>query len=92
MIAPNMGTMLSYIFIEANLSKNILKKLLNTNLDSSFNSISVDGDTSTSDTLMLFALSEPNQQKIKSLNSINKISIALKEVMSEYNLQFTGVE
>ena len=87
MIFPNMGTMLSYIFIEANLSKNILKKLLNTNLDSSFNSISVDGDTSTSDTLMLFALSEPNQQKIKSLNSINKISIALKEVMSELALQ-----
>ena len=87
MIFPNMGTMLSYIFIEAKLSKNILKKLLNTNLDSSFNSISVDGDTSTSDTLMLFALSEPNQQKIKSLNSINKISIALKEVMSELALQ-----
>ena len=63
MIFPNMGTMLSYIFIEANLSKGILKKILHSNLDSSFNSISVDGDTSTSDTLMLFSLSDRDQKK-----------------------------
>ena len=87
MIFPNMGTMLSYIFIEANLSKDVLKKMLHTNLDSSFNSISVDSDTSTSDTLMLFSLSSQNQKKIKSLNIINKISIALKEVMSNLALQ-----
>ena len=87
MIFPNMGTMLSYIFIEANLSKNILKKMLHANLDSSFNSISVDSDTSTSDTLMLFSLSNQNQKMIKSLNIINKISNALKEVMSDLALQ-----
>ena len=87
MIFPNMGTMLSYIFIEANLSKNILKKMLHANLDSSFNSISVDSDTSTSDTLMLFSLSSQNQKMIKSLNIINKISNALKEVMSDLALQ-----
>ena len=87
MIFPNMGTMLSYIFIEANLSKGILKKILHSNLDSSFNSISVDGDTSTSDTLMLFSLSDPDQKKIKSPNIINKISLGLKEVMSDLALQ-----
>ena len=87
MIFPNMGTMLSYIFIEAKLSKNILKEMLHTNLDTSFNSISVDGDTSTSDTLMLFSLSSQNQKTIKSLNSIKKISNALKEVMSDLALQ-----
>ena len=87
MIFPNMGTMLSYIFIEANLSKDILKKMLHNNLDSSFNSISVDSDTSTSDTLMLFSLSSKNQKVIKSLNIINKISNALKEVMSDLSLQ-----
>ncbi len=87
MIFPNMGTMLSYIFIEANLSKDILKKILHANLDSSFNSISVDSDTSTSDTLMLFSLSNQNQKKIKSLNTISKISKALKEVMSNLALQ-----
>jgi len=90
MIFPNMGTMLSYIFIEANLSKNVLKKMLHTNLDSSFNSISVDSDTSTSDTLMLFSLSSQNQKKIKSLNIINKISNALKKVMSDLALQIVS--
>ena len=56
MIHPNMGTMLAYIFIEASLSKVLLKKLVNNNLDYSFNSISVDGDTSTSDTLAIFSV------------------------------------
>ena len=90
MIFPNMGTMLSYIFIEANLSKDVLKKMLHTNLDFSFNSISVDSDTSTSDTLMLFSLSSQNQKKIQSLTVINKISNALKEVMSNLALQIVS--
>ena len=55
MIYPNMGTMLAYIFIDADISKKILNKLLIENLENSFNSISVDGDTSTSDTLFLFS-------------------------------------
>ncbi len=56
MIYPNMGTMLVYIFIEANISKKILSKLLNNNLENTFNSITTDGDTSTSDTLVLFSV------------------------------------
>ncbi len=60
MIQPNMGTMLAYIFIDCFLSKKNLKKLLYDNLDDTFNSISVDGDTSTSDTLMIFSL--PNKK------------------------------
>ncbi len=56
MIHPNMATMLAYIFIEAEVSKKTLNKLINTNLDHTFNSISTDGDTSTSDTLALFSL------------------------------------
>ena len=60
MIHPNMGTMLVYIFIEANLSKKMLDKLLKNNLDKTFNSISTDGDTSTSDTLALFSLNQKN--------------------------------
>ena len=58
MIYPNMGTMLAYIFIEADLPKNILNKLMKNNLDNTFNSISTDGDTSTSDTLILFSLKQ----------------------------------
>ena len=56
MIAPKMGTMLSYIFIEAPLSKVELSKILNEHIESTFNSISVDGDTSTNDTVMHFFL------------------------------------
>ena len=54
MIFPNMGTMLAYIFIDCEIIKKILKKLLSENIDETFNSISVDSDTSTSDTVMLF--------------------------------------
>ena len=87
MIAPKMGTMLAYIFIEANISRNILKKLLHSNIDESFNSISVDSDTSTSDTLMLFSLSKAKQKKIQNKNEIKKISKSLKEIMFELALQ-----
>jgi len=81
MIQPNMGTMLSYIFIECFINQNCLKKLIKANIDNSFNSISVDSDTSTSDTLMLFSL---NNKKINFNNNklfFNILSKALFEVM-----------
>lgn len=87
MIFPNMGTMLAFIFIEANISRNNLKKMLKINLDKSFNSITVDGDTSTNDTLMLFSLFDVNQKEINKINSINKISSTLKDVMHDLSLQ-----
>ncbi|PPR44240.1 MAG: Arginine biosynthesis bifunctional protein ArgJ [Alphaproteobacteria bacterium MarineAlpha5_Bin6] len=71
MIAPNMGTMLSYIFIEAPLKRNDLKYMLSQHITSTFNSISVDGDTSTSDTVMLFGL-KSNNDKIR----INKVLLS----------------
>ena len=81
MIAPNMGTMLAYIFIEANIPKKKLNELLNLHIESSFNSITVDGDTSTSDTVMLFALGE-NKKKFKTDKVFyKKISNGLKDVM-----------
>ena len=55
MIAPDMATMLSYVFTDANLPASVLQELLSSGVKSSFNSITVDSDTSTSDTLMLFA-------------------------------------
>ena len=55
MIAPDMATMLAFLFTDADLPQKILQKLLTAATAKSFNCITVDGDTSTSDTLLLFA-------------------------------------
>jgi glutamate N-acetyltransferase/amino-acid N-acetyltransferase len=55
MIAPDMATMLVFIFTDAALPPKILQKLLTKSVDRTFNCITVDGDTSTSDTVLLFA-------------------------------------
>ncbi|NEU13603.1 bifunctional glutamate N-acetyltransferase/amino-acid acetyltransferase ArgJ [Methylobacterium sp. BTF04] len=55
MIAPDMATMLSFAFTDAALPQDVLQTLLTTGTDTSFNCVTVDGDTSTSDTLLLFA-------------------------------------
>jgi glutamate N-acetyltransferase/amino-acid N-acetyltransferase len=55
MIAPDMATMLSFIFTDAAIKAPILQKLLTQSVAKSFNCVTVDGDTSTSDTVLLFA-------------------------------------
>jgi len=55
MIAPDMATLLSFVFTDANLPASVLQECLNAGVGPSFNSITVDSDTSTSDTLLLFA-------------------------------------
>jgi glutamate N-acetyltransferase/amino-acid N-acetyltransferase len=55
MIAPDMATMLSFVFTDAAISAPALQGLLKGGTEKSFNCVTVDGDTSTSDTLMLFA-------------------------------------
>ncbi len=55
MIAPDMATMLSFVFTDAPVAAPALQALLSRSVETSFNSITVDSDTSTSDTLMLFA-------------------------------------
>ncbi|MBE7197735.1 MAG: bifunctional glutamate N-acetyltransferase/amino-acid acetyltransferase ArgJ [Parafilimonas terrae] len=55
MIAPDMATMLSFVFTDAALPQAVLQDLLSAGTKTSFNCVTVDGDTSTSDTLMLFA-------------------------------------
>ena len=55
MIAPDMATMLSFVFTDAALPQDVLQALLSAGTKTSFNCVTVDGDTSTSDTLMLFA-------------------------------------
>jgi glutamate N-acetyltransferase/amino-acid N-acetyltransferase len=55
MIAPNMATMLAYVFTDAAVDAELLQEVLSEVTDETFNCITVDGDTSTSDTLMVFA-------------------------------------
>ena len=55
MIAPDMATMLSFVFTDAAISAPVLQKLLSEAVEDTFNAVTIDGDTSTSDTLLMFA-------------------------------------
>ena len=55
MIAPDMATMLSFVFTDAAIAAPALQAMLKEGVTDTFNAVTVDGDTSTSDTLMLFA-------------------------------------
>src|SRR6202050_4512961 len=55
MIAPDMATMLSFIFTDAPIAASALQSLLKAGVEDSFNAVTIDGDTSTSDTLLAFA-------------------------------------
>jgi glutamate N-acetyltransferase/amino-acid N-acetyltransferase len=55
MIAPDMATMLSFIFTDAPISSRALQSLLRDGVTDTFNAVTIDGDTSTSDTLLAFA-------------------------------------
>ena len=68
MIFPNMATTLGYIFTDADLPSGILKKLLKKNIETTFNAISCDGDTSTNDMVSFFATKKAKHPKIKSIN------------------------
>jgi len=72
MIFPNMATTLGYIFTDANLSSGVLKQLLKKNIETTFNAISCDGDTSTNDMVAIFATKKIKHSKIKKFND-NKL-------------------
>ncbi|MEZ5819303.1 MAG: bifunctional glutamate N-acetyltransferase/amino-acid acetyltransferase ArgJ [Xanthobacteraceae bacterium] len=55
MIMPDMATMLSFVFTDAPLSSAVLQSLLKSGVEDTFNAVTIDGDTSTSDTLLAFA-------------------------------------
>ncbi len=64
MIAPNMATMLSFIFTDANIPSTFLKSVLKKVVATTFNSISVDGDTSTNDMVTIFSTGKAKNSKI----------------------------
>jgi glutamate N-acetyltransferase/amino-acid N-acetyltransferase len=67
MIHPNMATTLGYIFTDADIPNEVLKKLLKKNIDNTFNAISCDGDTSTNDMVSIFATGKANHSKISNI-------------------------
>lgn len=65
MIEPNMATMLCYIFTDLKLSQSVMQKLLKEACDETLNALSVDGDSSTNDTVLMFATGKVKNNSIK---------------------------
>jgi glutamate N-acetyltransferase/amino-acid N-acetyltransferase len=68
MIAPDMATMLSFVFTDAAIAAPVLQGLLQPQIDKSFNAITVDSDTSTSDTCLVFATGKAEMAPIETLD------------------------
>ena len=83
MIAPDMATMLAFVFTDAEIPHNILQSLLSNSVEKSFNSITVDSDTSTNDTVLLFATGQADHKIISDITdeSLSNFSVALDSVM-----------
>jgi len=82
MIAPNLATMLSFIFTNADINSNLLKTLLKRSVANSFNAITVDSDQSTNDMVSIFSTRAIKIGQNLSLNdkTLQKFEIALKKL------------
>tara|TARA_A100001011_G_C14311955_1_gene846021 strand:+ start:31 stop:1341 length:1311 start_codon:yes stop_codon:yes gene_type:complete len=82
MISPNLGTMLSFIFTDADIASNLLKSLLKKSVTNTFNAITVDSDTSTNDMVVLFSTKKIKIGQNRSLNDpiLQKFELALKKL------------
>ncbi len=92
MIAPDMATMLCFIFTDAAIAAEPLQELLSEHVKSTFNCMTVDGDTSTSDTCLMFATGkarERGQEPISKAGSkkLKAFSEALHDLMRELSIQ-----
>ena len=83
MIFPNMATTLGYVFTDADLSNDILNKLLKKNIKTTFNAITCDGDTSTNDMVSIFSTGKVNNSEIKNITNkrIKSFDEALHSVL-----------
>ena len=83
MIQPNMATTLGYVFTDADISNEILKKLLKKNITKTFNAITCDNDTSTNDMVSIFSTGKTKHSKINSLSDekIQEFDLSLNKVL-----------
>ncbi len=89
MIAPDMATLLAFLATDAKIPHQVLQCLLVKAADRSFNAITVDGDTSTSDTVLLAATGQARHPRIASASdpALRGFRLALDEVMRDLALQ-----
>jgi len=89
MIAPNLATMLSFIFTDADISSVVLNKYLNKVLFNTFNAITVDSDTSTNDMVAIFSTKKIKSKKLNTISSKEalKFEKALRTVCLELSKQ-----
>jgi len=92
MIAPDMATMLCFIFTDAAVAAPALQEMVARHADSTFNCMTVDGDTSTSDTCLLFATGAAQKRGQKPITSAADahaaaFSAALQDIMRELAIQ-----
>src|SRR4051812_7058734 len=85
MIMPDMATMLSFVFTDAPLSSAVLQSLLKSGVEDTFNALTIDSDTSTSDTLLAFATGAA------AANGAPKISRASDPRLKAFARAFKGV-
>jgi len=91
MIAPDMATMLGFVFTDAAVAAPALKTMLARAADASFNAVTVDGDTSTSDTLLAFAtakaghrpVAEPGEARARGLaRALTDLCVELAQLLA----------
>jgi glutamate N-acetyltransferase / amino-acid N-acetyltransferase len=92
MIAPDMATMLCFIFTDAAIEQSVLQRLVSAISDQTFNCITIDGDTSTSDTLLVFATGAAAKRGAPAITDMADAACgafagALREVMHDLALQ-----
>jgi len=90
MIAPDMATMLSFVFTDAPIAAGALQALLSAEVVDTFNAVTVDGDTSTSDTLLMFATgAAPGAPKIAKANDpkLKAFRAALAQLLANLSEQ-----
>jgi glutamate N-acetyltransferase / amino-acid N-acetyltransferase len=89
MVAPNMATMLVFIFTDAAIDAGVLQAMVSEHVQTTFNAITVDSDTSTSDTLLVFATGASAAPKIETTNDprAQSFSEALHKVFHDLALQ-----
>jgi glutamate N-acetyltransferase / amino-acid N-acetyltransferase len=76
MIAPDMGTMLSFVFTDAPIAPAVLRGLLRQGVEDTFNAVTIDGDTSTSDTLLVFATGAAAARGVAKITSMGDQRLA----------------